>query len=392
MPAIQEKESVSLPCLDLESGQSLIVQVAEFYRDRICRGLIPKGSRLPTCLELGHSLGLAPQTVDRAFRLLAQEGLVHRRRARGTVVGAPTRASPSHEFATMRRYRTAAPPVSMVVRRPANLQDSVRLLFNDYLNGLIEGFDAWKSRFEIAYLRPDQPDVDLVRTLVEMQQTRGFINLGLNAEATEYLIRAKVPMVMLNADLTDRGTASVVADHVHGYREAWTHAEDLGHHRAAFLGFGDDVFAGRLRECRAGHQLAGVACRLVQTARVPSDADAGVIWSALGAVLGSRTRRGARPTLLFVQNDALALRVIRALEEYCLEIPRDLSVIGFDDSPIARHFRPTLTTLAKPRLKMGLAASQLLLDLLANRAGSTDRRQVFPVRLISRETISPPKH
>ncbi len=392
MSAIQEEGGDSLPRLDFDSGQSLIVQVAEFYRDRIRRGLIPKGRRLPTCLELGHSLGLAPQTVDRAFGLLAREGLVHRRRARGTIVGDPTRASPSHQFAATRRYRTAAPPVSMVVRRPANHQDSGRLLFNDYLNGLIEGFDAWKSRFEIAYLRPDQPDVDLVRTLVEMRQTRGFINLGLDAEATEYLIRAKVPMVMLNADLTDRGTASVVADHVHGYREAWTHAEDLGHHRAAFLGFEDDVFAERLRECRAGRQLAGVACRLDQTARVSSDADAGEIWGALRAALGPRTRRATWPTLLFVQNDALALRVIRALEEYCREIPRDLSVIGFDDSPIARHFHPALTTLAKPRLKMGLAASQILLDLLAHRAGSTDRHQVFPVRLISRETTTPPKH
>ena len=62
----------------------------------------------------------------------------------------------------------------------------------------MEGFNAWKHRFEIAYLHPDQPNVDLVKTLVETGQSRGFINLRLAPEATEYLIRKGAPMVMLN--------------------------------------------------------------------------------------------------------------------------------------------------------------------------------------------------
>ncbi|MCC7519371.1 MAG: substrate-binding domain-containing protein [Verrucomicrobiae bacterium] len=388
-PTLKGGGSDLLPRLDFSGDQSLIAQIAGFYRDRIRRGLIPAGKRLPTCLELGRSFGLAPQTVDRAFDLLARERLVNRRRSRGTVVGEPP-SGPLGAAAPLRR-RAAAPPVSMVVRRTTNNQDPSRLLFNDYLNGLIEGFEAWKSRFEIAYLRPDQSDVELVRALVEMRQTRGFINLGLDAEATEYLVKSKVPMVILNADLSGRGVSSVIADHVHGYCEAWKHAAELGHRRAAFFGTDDRIFAARTRECQAGRKLAGASCRFGKAVRVPSDADVGVMWNALVAAFGPRTRRAAWPTLIFAQNDVLALRLIRALEEHCLEIPRDLSVIGFDDSPIARHFHPALTTLAKPRLKMGLAASQLLLDILARRPGSSDRRQVFPVHLISRETTVRPK-
>lgn len=379
-----------LPPLVFNGSATLMTQIAQYYREQISSGSIPQGSRLPTCLELSRSLKLAPRTVNRALDLLAQEGLVYRRRSLGTIVGPPssdfsTKVSPSH------RARTLAPPISMVLRRMEKTSDTGDdLFFSDYFSGLMEGFNAWKCRFEIAYLRPDQPDLDLVRTLVETRQTQGFINLNLNQEATDYLVESKTPMVMLNADLTARGVASVMADHVHGYREAWGHANELGHSRAAFCGFDDEVFPVRSRECNAGRELAGSPGRFDPTLQISHEADAATIWNALEKKFGPWQPGREWPTLIFAQTDWIATQLIRALEAHGVRVPRDMSVIGFNDSAIARHFQPSLTTLAKPRFKMALAASQMLLDILARRPGSRDRRQVFPVQLISRETCITP--
>ncbi|MBI4025185.1 MAG: substrate-binding domain-containing protein [Verrucomicrobia bacterium] len=390
------ENEAGLPRLDFRSGEPLLIQIARYYRRQIREGTIPRGSQLPTCLRLGRSLGLAAQTVNRAFDLLAQEGLVHRRRSLGTIVGPPGKGWMSDSTAASHRPRPAEPPICMVVRRMEAAPEEPNLLFTDYLNGLMEGFNAWKHRFEIAYLQPDQPDVDLVKTLVETGQSRGFINLLLAPDATEYLIRKGVPMVMLGEDLSARGVASVTADHVQGYREAWGCARELGHWRIAFFGLDDNNFAQRLRECVAGGALTPPGCKPRQTVRAPARSQAGgpnqadpdLIWQTLVRALGPWRGKRNWPTLFFAQNDLIASRLIRAVQEHGVHVPRDVSVIGFDDSAISRHFHPSIATLAKPRFKMGLAAAQLLLDILGRRPGSRGRLQVFPVRLMERESLS----
>src|ERR1043166_8641834 len=190
--------------LNHRSREPILVQIAQHYRRQILEGSISEGQRLPTCNELARALGLANQTVNRAFDILAKEGLVHRRRSLGTIVGHPSpHASDAHDAP---RHRPSTPPVCMVIRKlDTNAPESD--LAADYLSGLMEGFNAWKCRFELAHLLPDQPDIDLVRTLVERRQIRGLMNLNLAPDATEYLIEKKFPMVLISEDLSSRGIA-----------------------------------------------------------------------------------------------------------------------------------------------------------------------------------------
>ena len=70
------------------------------------------------------------------------------------------------------------------------------------------------------------------------------------------------------------------------------------------------------------------------------------------------------PTAIFAANDDMAAGVIRAACERGLAVPRDISVCGFDDTPIARHIYPALTTVRQPTREMGrLAASELLKEV-----------------------------
>lgn len=375
--------------LESQGGDTLCEQIARLYRRKILEGVYPDGARLPTCREAGSELGVASQTVKRAFDILAEEGLVFSRRSVGTVV---TLSGDRKQNFTRRPRspRQTALPLCQIIRMSAMSEKEVDL-FYDYQHGLAEGFDTWRHRFEIAYLREEQSDLDLVKMLVEEKQVRGIVSVALSAEAEEYLINSGFPVVFLNRDYSARGAAAVAADRVGGYREAWEYVDALGHRKAAFFGVAGRHFESRFRECVSGHALAQASCRLGSQVNVADEADSIAIWKSLLDAYGP-WKQGPRPrrwpTLFFAQTDVIATRLLRALRENGVRVPDDISVIGYNDAQIARYWDPMLTTLAIPRYPMALAASRLLLDLLAGRPSAKGAQQIFPVRLIQRETCA----
>ena len=74
-----------------------------------------------------------------------------------------------------------------------------------------------------------------------------------------------------------------------------------------------------------------------------------------------------RPSAVFCYCDAVALGAMRAARAAGLRIPRDLSVVGFDDIDLAPFFEPPLTTIAQPKQAMGEKAVQMILALLEGR-------------------------
>jgi len=83
---------------------------------------------------------------------------------------------------------------------------------------------------------------------------------------------------------------------------------------------------------------------------------------------------GEPPTAIFAANDLIALGAIRLAREIGLNVPRDLSVVGFNDIPQSELFDPPLTTVHTPQEEMGVLAAALLIDHLEGR--HVDKRQV----------------
>jgi len=97
-----------------------------------------------------------------------------------------------------------------------------------------------------------------------------------------------------------------------------------------------------------------------------------------------------RPSALFVSNDEMAAGVVHTALERGLVIPRDLSIIGFDDSPTAQHLWPSLTTVRWPIKEMGmLAAEKLVGEFLRDRRFAADTHEL-PSELIQRSSVAPP--
>jgi len=95
------------------------------------------------------------------------------------------------------------------------------------------------------------------------------------------------------------------------------------------------------------------------------------------------------PTAIFAANDDMAAAVYRAAGQRGLRVPRDLSVCGFDDTPIAGHIFPALTTVRQPTTQMGRQATEQLIERI--RTASAGRMITVEHAVLVRESTAPPR-
>ncbi len=106
---------------------------------------------------------------------------------------------------------------------------------------------------------------------------------------------------------------------------------------------------------------------------------------------GSSCRHGNLPTALFCTNDVIAIGAMRAIFDAGLDIPRDISVVGFDDVPIAALLRVPLTTVAQPIQRMGASAVELLIQRIEGGASLPSRQIVLEAHLVVRQSTAAPR-
>ena len=100
--------------------------------------------------------------------------------------------------------------------------------------------------------------------------------------------------------------------------------------------------------------------------------------------------RGADFTALFAHSDLIALGAIRELRLRGRTVPRDVSVVGYDDLPVAAFVDPPLTTVHQPMEEVGALAASLLLDQLREPAAERDTTSLLPAELVIRQSVVPP--
>ncbi len=99
-------------------------------------------------------------------------------------------------------------------------------------------------------------------------------------------------------------------------------------------------------------------------------------------------RLDSPPTALVASSDAEAFGVMQVAREMGVSIPRDLSLVGFDDIPEASYVTPTLTTVRQPMREMGVLAAEMLMSIVEEGQGQMSTVQL-PTQLIVRETTGP---
>lgn len=177
----------------------------------------------------------------------------------------------------------------------------------------------------------------------------------------------------------------VGVDDTAGARKAAEYLLASGHRSIAFVG-DSKTRLGHVRR-RQGYDLALDAARIPQAQRMVLDGE-GSIESGRLAV-EQLFMRDTLPTAFMCVNDATAVGVINGLSARGYDLPRDFSVIGFDDVPQATFLNPPLTTIRQPRTAIGKQAMELLLETLATPL--TEKREILIMPdLIVRGSVTAP--
>ena len=235
-------------------------------------------------------------------------------------------------------------------------------------------------------------DNDPVRERVDFEAMRaravdGFVTATarLDHELLDEFANLGIPLVLVNRRVEDGSLPSATADDRAGVRIAVEHLVALGHTKIAHLAGPQDVSTGRRR--REGFQEAMEAAGLDPTNVRVGRAFTEPEGARLCAELLAETRD---VTAIVAGNDLMALGCYDVFAERGIACPRDVSVAGFNDMPFAGRFAPPLTTVRIPHYEVGVAAAQLLLDLLqGSHDGPTE--VVLPVQLAVRGSTGAPR-
>lgn len=195
-----------------------------------------------------------------------------------------------------------------------------------------------------------------------------------------------IPFVVIDTDGEPPADVPTVgSDNWNGGLAATRHLLELGHRRIAVISGPADMLCSRARVdgYRSALAEAGVDVEtdLVRTGNFEVES---------GYSEGLRLlSRADRPTGVFAGSDMQALGVLRAARELGLHVPDDVSVVGYDDLPIAQWAGPPITTVRQPLAQMGSIATRMVLDLAAGDAPIM-RRVNLATELVVRESTAPP--
>lgn len=193
------------------------------------------------------------------------------------------------------------------------------------------------------------------------------------ADVLDAIAQANVPLVRIAPRTDPARTPHVHMDDEAAARLAAYHLADLGHTRLGMILGHPDHGAAELRRRGFMNAAAERGLTLSPDHVLPGDFSFARGFAAAEQLLALPNR----PTAIFAGNDDMAAATVAAANKHGLQVPRDLSVIGFDDSPIAQVIWPPLTTIRQPTMAMAAAAVDLLI-------GDTDPE---PVRQLGFELM-----
>lgn len=250
---------------------------------------------------------------------------------------------------------------------------------NPYFPELVKAFEdiALEHGQDVLIANTDYDPARMESCVVRMLQRKVDGVAVMTSEMEERLVRTfskrQIPTVFMDTATNVRGAAVVCVDYAEGVAGAMRHLFGLGHRKIAFISGPLTLTSARLRakafqrEMRARNLAAKPHWRQEGDHRVEGGRQ------AMLRIL----RAGPRPTAVLCSNDLTAIGAMGAIHESGLEIPRDISVVGFDDIQLSAYTQPALTTVRVPRRELAATAFRSLFEGQTQAAGRKSRKREF---------------
>jgi GntR family transcriptional regulator of arabinose operon len=353
------------------------VQVKTLVLEMIHREGLQSGARLPTEGELSERFNVSRNTVRQAIGELVVDGIVTRHQGRGTF------------------YRGEVPSET---EESAGLIGVVTPLARSYIFGdIIHGMDdyAHENGYSLVLASTNADpnrELEALRNILE-KPIEGLIiefarssEIDSNVELTRILRECTVPIVVCDAETPMLNASYVTVDDLCGSRAATRYLLDKGHRRIALV-YKKPSMAGIKRRDGFLQTLKDAGIEPDPDLIRPYDVQEDLLpaYRIVKDLLG--LENGKRPTAIFFFNDQCAVQSYAAVAEAGLNVPDDVSFMGYDDSELARNAVVPLTTMRHPKYRLGwLAARTLLERIKANPPFFVEETLIRPT-LVERDSV-----
>ncbi len=332
------------------------------------------GKKPPTIYEVARLAGVSHQTVSRFLRKDPTMRPDTTRRVAQAVAELGYR--PNLAARTMRTRRTNRIAVILpgsMERMPSRVLSGAAAAAHEagYLLDVVslEGDAATRATRLEALLQPETADGIL-----------SFAPLGKSTGGLA-LSDIRVPMVVEGAYDDNMRSLGAFAD-ASVAAEIMRHLAELGHRR--FIHVAGPLEWASAQARRAVYEAAVEELGLESLAVVEGDWSPKSGWNAATEVIA-----GSGATAVFAASDLVAFGVITGLQSLGIDVPRKVSVFGWDDEELGRYFRPTLSTVSMDRERQGREAVYRLLGLLRGEPPAKERATADFNRIILRESTGP---
>lgn len=336
----------------------------------------------PTIADVARDAGVSTTSVSFAFNQPAR--VSEQTRTRILTIASELGYSPDPVARSMSTGRTGT--IGILIPQPLS-EVAHNPYFSAFLAGVAEATET--KELPVMLVGPRQGSIEHA---IFDAAVDGFLTVGLEAfrPTIQLLGRRRLPYVMVDSEPVE-GVACVNADDASGAEQAMTHLLDAGHRRIGILGIRSPQrgrwqgYIGTLGRRIAGYQTAlekhGMSLNDVELTECTVSEEGG--RRGLQRLLA-----GTNPTGIVSMSDIAALGALTEARRRGLDIPADLSIIGFDDIPETRWARPPLTTVSQPSQAKGRIAAERLIDLIDGNKHT--EHVVLDTKLVIRETVAAP--
>jgi DNA-binding LacI/PurR family transcriptional regulator len=257
---------------------------------------------------------------------------------------------------------------------------------NPFFPEVIKGFEqrAREQSYEVILSDTNYDAAVMSETAKRMlrQRVRGvcFITSEVSAETIRQIKARQISSVFLDVGPVGRYVSNVKVDYAHGIRLVIDHLVALGHQRISFVGARNDLRSNAARRDAYLQNIRDRGMRMGKIFEGNSHFDGGL---AAGAQI---CQLRPLPTAVVAMNDLTAIGVIKALQSHGLNVPKDVSVTGFDCTQLAAYTTPSLTTADLKRDLIGRTAADALQSLFESAVPAGQEYPIAPILRIGEST------
>jgi DNA-binding LacI/PurR family transcriptional regulator len=384
--------------LDIElnktSSEPLHLQLSRSIRLQIRQQRPESGTRLISERKMAEDQNLDRSTVHRAYEELIKDGVIEKQPPKKGFFVTPEAHS---------KLKQPFPAIGVVI--PAKfseyINEDVQIRLN-YLNGIIDQAAKFECTIMMIQLPPPEKDKNFIEDWIKhvIDRLDGIIHLGDRGLRSDLPLKMlldynSIPQIFISAFCKEPEVGSIIADTSPGALAAAELLCENGHQNIGIITFYPEIFdiSNRLCEYESDRRLdkildcfQSLGLNIMEEWKLYKCNTVEKMEAELRKIYSAPTA----PTAFWCINDDIALMAIEALNNIGLQVPEDISIIGYDNlQPNTKN--TSLTTIKIPFYSIGCRAVDLLINYHENNIKTISHTVMLPTSLVIKATVSKAK-